>query len=99
MEITVVVFSLLGSVAGDRNRVESWPVGIVGVALTAWVVFQGKLYSGRDSERVRSVSGFYGWWAWKQRRNGGSCRSLCSHLAPESDGSWGGSWYLSLSGA
>lgn len=65
------VFEILGTVLGVagvwlmiRQHLWAWPVGMVQVAIYAWVFFDAKLYS----DAILQVFFFgvlaYGWWHW-----------------------------------
>ncbi|MFF7709720.1 nicotinamide riboside transporter PnuC [Pseudomonas sp. NPDC007930] len=41
-----------------------WPIGLVGVALYAWLFFTVKLYSDALLQVVFAVLQLYGWWQW-----------------------------------
>lgn len=72
-------FGLLSAVGGMRRRVWAWPVGIAG-NLVLFTVFVGGIL---DKPQVHDLWGqagrqvfflgvsLYGWWRWRQSRDGG----------------------------
>lgn len=63
-EIIGTVLGVIGVGLMIRQNVWGWPVGIVQVAVYAWVFFEAKLYS----DAILQVCFFgiqaYGWWHW-----------------------------------
>jgi nicotinamide mononucleotide transporter len=64
-------FELLGTILGVigvwlmiRQNVWGWPVGIVQVAVYAWVFFAAKLYSDALLQVCFFAIQAYGWWHW-----------------------------------
>jgi nicotinamide mononucleotide transporter len=47
-----------------RNKVLSWPVGIVAVILFFFLFFEIRLYSDMVEQVWYVVTGFWGWWVW-----------------------------------
>lgn len=65
--------ALLASVLlARKNSVHTWPVGIVGCVLFAFVFFYAKLYADVVLQFFFIVTSIYGWWHWlhggEQRR-------------------------------
>ena len=56
-----------------RQNIWGWPVGLVQVAVYAWVFFGAKLYSDTILQFFFFVIQAYGWWHW---RRGGSSALL-----------------------
>jgi nicotinamide mononucleotide transporter len=64
-------FEILGTILGVigvglmiRQNVWGWPVGIVQVAVYAWVFFTAKLYSDALLQVCFFAIQAYGWWHW-----------------------------------
>jgi nicotinamide mononucleotide transporter len=55
-----------------RNNILTWPVGILGVVLFAFLFYQVQLYSDLVQQVYFLVTGFYGWWIWLHGRPGES---------------------------
>src|SRR5512135_3579492 len=47
-----------------RNKVLSWPVGIVAVVLFFFLFYEIRLYSDMVEQVWYVVTGFWGWWVW-----------------------------------
>lgn len=54
-----------------RRSVWCWPVGMVNVALYAFVFVHAKLYSDAGLQLVYLAMSAYGWWAWLRGGTGG----------------------------
>lgn len=67
-----------------RNKILTWPVGIVGVVLFLALFFQIHLYSDMLEQFYFLVTGFWGWWVWskasKQAQSDESTEILSSSL-------------------
>ncbi|UNE62164.1 nicotinamide riboside transporter PnuC [Xanthomonas oryzae] len=66
LESIAVVINLLGVWLTARRIRWCWPVGIVAVALYAWLFYQWKLYSDMLLQGVYVLTQLYGWWQWRQ---------------------------------
>ncbi len=47
-----------------KNKILSWPVGIVGSALFLILFYQIQLYSDLSEQMFYILTGFWGWWLW-----------------------------------
>jgi nicotinamide mononucleotide transporter len=72
LEIVSNVFNLLGVVLATRNRVESWPVGIVGNVLYGILFYETRLYADVTLQAFYVITAIYGWWHWTR---GGESRA------------------------
>jgi len=52
-----------------RQSLWSWPIGIVMVALYAWIFLEAKLYSDFGLQLFFMALQAYGWWFWLARRD------------------------------
>src|SRR3954464_8345919 len=68
-EITATVLGVLGVWLMIRQNLWTWPVGIVQVAVSAWVFFDSKLYSDAILQIFYFVIQVYGWWHWLRVRD------------------------------
>ncbi len=66
LESIAVVINLLGVWLTARRIRWCWPVGIVAVALYAWLFYQWKLYSDMLLQGVYVLTQLYGWWQWQR---------------------------------
>lgn len=66
LESIAVVINLLGVWLTARRIRWCWPVGIVAVALYAWLFYQWKLYSDMLLQGVYVLTQLYGWWHWQR---------------------------------
>src|SRR5512134_2156445 len=64
LELAAAVLSALGVWLTARERIASWPVGIVGLVLYAWVFQQSRLYGEMGLQFVFVAISAYGWWHW-----------------------------------
>ncbi|AOD14105.1 nicotinamide riboside transporter PnuC [Xanthomonas fragariae] len=65
LESIAVVINLLGVWLTARRIYWCWPVGIVAVALYAWLFYRWKLYSDMLLQGVYVLTQLYGWWHWQ----------------------------------
>ena len=47
-----------------KNKVISWPIGLVGVVLYGLLFYQIQLYSDLFEQIYYLLTGFWGWWLW-----------------------------------
>lgn len=64
LEIIGTVLGVIGVTLMIRQNVWTWPVGLVQVAVSAWVFFAAKLYSDTLLQGFFFVIQAYGWWHW-----------------------------------
>lgn len=53
-----------------RNKISSWPIGIVGVVLYGFLFYQIQLYSDLLEQVYYLATGFWGWWLWAHGNKG-----------------------------
>jgi nicotinamide mononucleotide transporter len=63
-EIIGTVLGVVGVVLMIRQNIWGWPVGLVQVAVYAWVFFDTKLYSDALLQIAFFLIQAYGWWHW-----------------------------------
>ncbi|WP_414664069.1 nicotinamide riboside transporter PnuC [Horticoccus sp. 23ND18S-11] len=63
-EIIGTVLGIVGVVLMIRQHVWTWPVGLVQVAVYAWVFYDAKLYSDAILQICFFAIQAYGWWHW-----------------------------------
>ncbi len=71
IEILAAIISLTGITLAARGKVVSWPISMVGIALTAWVAYGAKLGGQVVLQAVYMGTSAYGWWNWKKEEKGG----------------------------
>lgn len=64
LEILGTVLGVIGVWLMIRQNVWGWPVGLVQVAVYAWVFFTAKLYSDALLQVCFFAIQAYGWWHW-----------------------------------
>jgi len=64
LEIIAVIVNVLGVWLTARRIRWCWPVGVVAVALYAWIFFDAKLYSDMLLQVLFAFLQVYGWWRW-----------------------------------
>jgi nicotinamide mononucleotide transporter len=73
-EIIGTVLGVIGVWLMIRQNIIGWPVGLVQVAVYAWVFFDAKLYSDAILQVAFFLIQAYGWWHW-WRGNGARATS------------------------
>lgn len=63
-EIIGTVLGIVGVVLMIRQNVWTWPVGLIQVAVYAWVFYDAKLYSDALLQVCFFAIQAYGWWHW-----------------------------------
>lgn len=63
-EIIGTVLGVIGVGLMIRQNIWGWPVGLVQVAVYAWVFFDAKLYSDTILQAAFFLIQAYGWWHW-----------------------------------
>ncbi len=66
LELVGTIFNLWSVWLMTRNRILSWPVGIIGVILFMLLFWQINLYADFFEQIYYIVTGFWGWWLWKK---------------------------------
>jgi nicotinamide mononucleotide transporter len=69
LEILAALISLIGIFLAARGKVVSWPIGMVGVALTAWVAYDARLGGQIVLQAVYMVASAYGWYHWHKSKD------------------------------
>lgn len=64
VEWTAVVFGIVSVYLSVREKVWSWPTGIVNVSLYVYIFFHAKLYADMGLQVFYIFISFYGWWNW-----------------------------------
>lgn len=67
-EIIGTVLGVIGVGLMIRQNILGWPVGLVQVAVYAWVFFGAKLYSDAILQVAFFLIQAYGWWHWWRGR-------------------------------
>ena len=64
LELVGTILNLWGVWLMTRNRILTWPVGIVGVVVFMLLFWQIQLYADFFEQIYYIVTGFWGWWLW-----------------------------------
>jgi nicotinamide mononucleotide transporter len=64
LEFFGTVLTGLSVYLSAKNKVISWPIGIVGVVLYGFLFYQIQLYSDLFEQIYYLLTGFWGWWLW-----------------------------------
>lgn len=64
IEIAAFVTGITNVFLAARQNIWNWPVGIVNVALYAYVFYAARLYADAGLQVVYLGLAVYGWWAW-----------------------------------
>lgn len=67
-EIVGTILGVLGVWLMIRQNIWGWPVGLVQVALYAWVFYEARLYSDAILQLIFFGLQLYGWWHWHRAR-------------------------------
>jgi len=70
IEVAGVAFGLWSVWLTIKERISSWPVGIVNIVLFMILFFSVKLYADFGLQIVFLVLSVYGWWVWLHPRPG-----------------------------
>lgn len=65
-EIAGTVLGVIGVALMVRRNTWGWPVGLVQVALSAWVFLEARLYSDVLLQGFFFAIQAYGWWHWRR---------------------------------
>jgi nicotinamide mononucleotide transporter len=65
LEIAANVIMTLSIALAARNRVHTWPTGIVGCTLFMVLFFQNQLYADVTLQIFFIVTSVLGWWQWR----------------------------------
>ena len=69
IEILAIVFTFICVYLTTKNKVSSWPVGIIGVTLFLVLFFQVQLYAEVITQIVFLLQSFYGWYNWSKLKD------------------------------
>jgi len=75
-EIIGTVLGVIGVWLMIRQNIWGWPVGLVQVAVYAWVFFDARLYSDTILQVLFFAIQAYGWWHWLKGGKDGSAERL-----------------------
>jgi nicotinamide mononucleotide transporter len=64
IELSGVAANMACVILAAREKVSSWPVGIVGIVLFFILFYQIQLYSDMLLQIFFLITTFYGWWIW-----------------------------------
>ena len=64
LEIFAVLLSIAGVWLTAKEKVITWPVGIVSCAIYAYIFFKDALYGDSSLQVFYVVISFYGWYEW-----------------------------------
>ena len=65
LELIAAAFGALAVYLSARERILSWPVGMVNVALYTVVFYQARLYADMGLQVIYFALAAYGWYEWK----------------------------------
>jgi nicotinamide mononucleotide transporter len=64
IELVAVVMTLVGIVLTIKERINCWPVAIVGILAYLVVFIRARLYADAALQPIYVVQNIYGWWYW-----------------------------------
>lgn len=88
-EVIGTLLGVLGVWLMIRQNIWGWPVGLVQVAVYAWVFYGAKLYSDVILQGCFFVIQAYGWWHWLRHRHTAARSELpVTRLRPAAMAAW-----------
>ena len=87
-EIIGTVLGVIGVALMIRRNVWGWPVGLVQVAVSAWVFYSAKLYSDALLQVFFFGIQVYGWWHWLHGTGKGRAELPITRARLEEIGAW-----------
>lgn len=88
LEIIGTVLGVIGVTLMIRQNIWGWPVGIVQVAVSAWVFYGAQLYSDAVLQIFYVVIQAYGWWHWLNGTHTRQAELPVSRLGARALGAW-----------
>ncbi len=67
IEFVGTVFGLIGVWLATKQKIASWPVGLVNVTAFFILFYQVQLYSGMFLQAFYFVTNLYGWYIWRKQ--------------------------------
>jgi len=67
VELFGTIFTAWSVFLAAKNKLSTWPIGIVGVVLYMVLFWQIQLYADLIEQVYYLVTGFVGWWMWSHR--------------------------------
>ncbi len=67
IEFIGTVFGLIGVWLATKQKIASWPVGLVNVSAFFILFYQVQLYSGMFLQAFYFVTNLYGWYIWRMQ--------------------------------
>ncbi len=64
LEFVGTILNIWGVYLVGKNKIASWPIGIVAVALFSFLFYQIRLYSDLLEQVYYLITGFWGWYMW-----------------------------------
>jgi nicotinamide mononucleotide transporter len=87
-EILGTLLGVIGVALMIRQNIWGWPVGLVQVAVSAWVFYGAKLYSDAVLQVFFFVVQAYGWWHWLHARSLTHAPLPVTRLSAAAIGAW-----------
>lgn len=69
IEFVGTIFNLWCVWLAAKNKILTWPVGLVGIVLYMFLFYQIQLYSDLFEQVYFFFTSFYGWWLWLPKKN------------------------------
>ena len=66
LELVGTVLNLWSVWLMTRNRILTWPIGILGVVISLILFYQSRLYADFFEQIYYIATGFWGWWLWNK---------------------------------
>ncbi len=88
LEILGTILGVIGVGLMIAQNVWTWPVGLVQVAVYAWVFYAAKLYSDAILQLFFFAIQAYGWWHWLRGRGRGEVTLPVTRLSTAARLAW-----------
>ena len=68
VELFGTLFTAISVYLAAKNKISSWPIGLIGVLLYLFLFYQIHLYADLIEQIYYLITGFWGWWLWSHPR-------------------------------
>lgn len=69
VEFFGTIFTASSVYLAAKNKLSTWPIGIIGIILYAFLFYQVHLYSDLIEQIYYFITSFWGWWLWTHPNN------------------------------
>ena len=69
VEFFGTIFTAWSVYLAAKNKLSTWPIGILGIILYSFLFYQVHLYSDLVEQIYYFITSFWGWWLWTHPKN------------------------------